>query len=74
MTKQAFLETYRYMLMTQYDWPLKDAAKFDAFMDQVKATLEGANTWNHDSPVVAAAWKKLGGKGKPTKKALRNLA
>lgn len=70
MTKQAFLAAYRDALALA-----ADAAKLDRFMVSVAATLEGPRaTWNHDGDAVTAAWRAIGGKGKPTLKALRALA
>ncbi len=36
-------------------------------MTSVQQSLEGPKkTWNHDGECVTAAWKEIGGKGKPT--------
>ena len=73
MTKQAFLAAYRDAIAA-YPWAA-DAAKLDKFMASVAATLEGPRaTWNHAGDAVTAAWRAIGGKGKPTLKALRALA
>ena len=73
MTKQAFLAAYRAALVA-YPWAA-DAARLDKFMASVAATIEGPHaTWNHDGDAVTAAWRAIGGKGKPTLKALRALA
>ena len=43
-------------------------------MLSVRATLRGpVATWNFDGPATVAAWRAIGGKGKPTLKALRAL-
>ncbi|MEN3144590.1 hypothetical protein ABDF71_21610 [Ochrobactrum sp. WV_118_8] len=75
MNKEAFLSTYRSELIDRYAWAA-DTAKLDRFMGSVKATISDASvsTWNHDGEAVTAAWRAIGGKGKPTKKALRALA
>lgn len=74
MTKARFLNLYRDELSKRYEWA-QDAAKLDRFMQTVDATLNctGPGTWNHEGEAVAAAWWAMGGKGKPTKKALRAL-
>jgi len=72
MTRQAFLKAYRNSLLAAYAWA-GDAAKLDHFMASVSATLDGANTWNHTGEAVTAAWHWIGGKGRPTLKALRAL-
>ena len=73
MTKEAFLRAYKEALVLRYAWP-SDQAKLDRFMASVEATLNGANTWAHEGDAVTAAWRAVGGKGNPTKKALRALA
>lgn len=73
MTKQAFLDAYRAELLARYPWA-QDEAKLGRFMSSVYATLRGSiNHWNNDGEAVVAAWRKIGGKGKPTYKALRAL-
>jgi hypothetical protein len=45
-----------------------------SFLASVRNTLTGPRaTWNHDGEWATAAWRSLGGKGKPTLKALRAL-
>ena len=73
MTKTDFLTAYRSELTARYLWA-GDEAKLDRFMAAVAETLGGANTWSHEGEAVTAAWRAIGGKGKPTKKALRALA
>jgi hypothetical protein len=72
MTRELFLTAYRKQLLHRYTWAA-DATKLDRFMQSVQETLSGGNTWNHDGEAVTTAWKVIGGKGKPTKKALRAL-
>lgn len=71
-TRAAFLEAYRAELEARYAWAL-DAHRLAKFMDSVTNTLNGGATWNKDGEAVEAAWKKIGGKGKVTYKALRAL-
>lgn len=70
-TKEEFLTAYEACLLC-YTWAA-DPAKLAKFMASVRATLDGASTWNHDGDAVNAAWKLVGGKGKPSLKALRAL-
>lgn len=72
MTRANFLEAYRAELLARYPWAL-DAHRLSKYMDSVTATLNGAATWNNSGEALEAAWKKIGGKGKPTYKALRAL-
>lgn len=71
-TKSDFLAAYERELFLRYEWT-KDEPKMLRFMASVKATLTGANTWAHDGEAVVLAWRAIGGKGKPTLKALRAL-
>ncbi|UMO76064.1 hypothetical protein [Planktothrix phage Pra-JY27] len=73
MNKDAFLAAYRQALIETYDWA-RNPAKLDLFLASVRATLDGARTWNHDGECVTRAWREIGGKGKPTLTALRALA
>lgn len=73
MTQTAFLEALRVELMARYDWT-KDAAKLARFMSSAEHTIAGNDwTWNHDGEAATAAWRTIGGKGKPTMKGLRAL-
>jgi hypothetical protein len=73
MNRNEFLTKYRAELLARYPWA-SDTTKLDRFMTSVVSTLNGENTWNYDGDAVTAAWRAIGGKGKPTKKALRGLA
>lgn len=73
MTKTQFIERYRAELSQRYTWA-QDTDKLARFMASVETTLRGpAATWNHDGEAVTAAWRAIGGKGKPALKALRAL-
>ena len=72
MTQTAFLSAYGFQLMAQYEWA-RNADKLSRFLESCAETLNGASTWNHDGPAVTAAWRTIGGKGKPSLKALRGL-
>jgi hypothetical protein len=72
MTKAAFLAAYR-LELSRYSWA-ENAPKLATFLDSVAGTLNGPTaTWNHTGEAVKAAWRAIGGKGKPTLKALRSL-
>lgn len=73
MSKEKFIELYKIELLKMYDWA-KDEKKLERFLANVKITIS-TNTapWNHTGEAVNAAWKAMGGKGKPTLKALRAL-
>lgn len=72
MTREEFLAAYRAALVDAYMWA-SDDAHLSRFMDSVQRTLNGASAWNHDGDAVVTAWRAIGGKGKPTLKALRAL-
>jgi hypothetical protein len=72
MTKSSFLSEYR-KSASALPWA-SNSDKLERFMESCRATLNGASTWNHDGESSAAAWRAIGGKGKPTLKALRALA
>lgn len=74
MSRAAFLAAYRAELIAMYPWA-QDAARLERFMGTVVDTLDGPGSpWHHEGDAVTAAWRNIGGKGKPTKKALRELA
>lgn len=75
MTKEAFLAALREQLKMLYGsgWA-SDEAKLARFMSAVEETIHSPrNIWNMDGPATVAAWRQIGGKGKPTYKALRAL-
>ncbi len=72
MTQSAFLSAYEAELLARYEWPFIPG-KLASFLASTEATLNGASSWSHDGEAVTAAWKAIGGKGKPTLKALRAL-
>lgn len=72
MTKEQFIEAYTRHLVARYTWAA-DQKKLVRFIQSVRATLDGGNTWDHHGDAVTAAWRDLGGKGAPTLKALRAL-
>lgn len=73
MNKLAFLVAYRGELVRRYQWAA-DSSKLDKFMVACEDTIRDlGNSWNHDGEAVTAAWKYIGGKGKPSLKALRAL-
>ena len=73
MTKDGFATALQTELVTRYAWA-QDADKLARFMASVRATLDGGMTWNNDGDAALAAWRAIGGKGKPTYKALHALA
>lgn len=72
-TKENFYAEYRVELVNRYAWA-QEAGRLDRFMTSVRTTLETSEApWNHEGEAVTAVWRKIGGKGKPTRKALRAL-
>lgn len=65
-----FLEAYRRELLAHYSWA-SDPYRLAKFMASVEATLRGAGTWHHISPVVTLAWRAIGEKSRPTLTGLR---
>ena len=73
MNRNSFLVAYRSELVARFAWA-QDMGKLDRFMASCETTISTpAATWNHDGDAVIAAWKSIGGKGRPTLKALRAL-
>ncbi len=73
MTKQQFITIYREKV-SALPWAI-DSEKLERFMQSASDTIENkTNSWNHDGPSTIVAWREIGGKGKPTLKALRALA
>lgn len=76
MTKAAFLSALSAQLPEKYEWA-KDPARLARFMEAVASTINrpaGGGPWHHEGEASTAAWRVIGGKGKPTLKALRALA
>ena len=74
MSKAAFLSTYRAELLARYAWTI-DASKLEQFMANLSDGLDGKHElWSHEGEAVTVTWKAIGGKGKPTRKALRALS
>jgi hypothetical protein len=70
MTKDKFMAAYRAELLAQYPWA-SNPEKLSRFMASVWTSITtNKATWNHDGDAVRAAWHTIGGKGKPTLKAL----
>jgi hypothetical protein len=72
MTKSSFLSEYRESV-SALPWA-SNHDKLERFMESCRATLNGASTWQYDGELCVKAWCVIGGKGKPTLKALRALA
>ena len=73
MTRAAFLAAYRRGLVAWAPWA-QDTGKLDRFMESVAETISTTRkTWIHDGPTTINAWRAIGGKGRPTLKALRAL-
>ncbi len=74
MTKAAFIETAIAEAKARYPWAsdVDRLAKYQAALDA--ACTGGAGRVALDGPAVIAAWQAIGGKGKPTYKALEALA
>lgn len=73
MTKERFVLAYKAELLARYDWARNNNERLLRFLDNVRATLDGKNSWNHQGPAVTAAWHRIGGGSVPTLKALRGL-
>jgi hypothetical protein len=81
MTKAAFLAALRASIEAAgYDWPAKpnpndpNETMLDRFIGRTETTINTTcNLVNIDSPSFVTAWRSIGGKGKPTYKALRAL-
>ena len=72
-TKAAFLRHYAGEIRHRYAWA-QDASKLDRFMGGVAETLSGpSRVWACENDAVNATWQAIGGKGRPTLKALRAL-
>lgn len=74
MTKAAFLAAYREKIVSTYTWG-SDPKRLESFMTEVVRTITPGQTgvWSHEGPTTTFAWQSIGGKGKPTLKALREL-
>ena len=72
MTKDKFLAAYEQSILQTYGWAKNDNTR-GKFMKSVQETLAGAATWDHSGPVAVDAWHAIGGRGRPTLKALRAL-
>lgn len=72
MTRAKFLINYEEQLKKRYSWA-SDREKLENFMQSVIDTLDGQARWSHEGEAVVSAWHSIGGKGKPTRKALRGL-
>jgi hypothetical protein len=74
MTKAAFLKAYETRIVASHAWA-KDTTRLAIFMRAVSETLSGVSgSWDHRGGAAVEAWRDIGGKGKPTLKALRALA
>lgn len=74
MTKSSFITALRTAIEAKnYPWAARPGA-IDAMMGEVSVTLHSKrNTVAIDGPSFIEAWRAIGGKGKPTYKALRAL-
>lgn len=73
MTREDFLREYEAQLVAHYPWA-QDNTRRARFMSAVVATIEGPGSpWNFHGAATTAAWQAIGGKGTPTRKALRAL-
>ena len=74
MSRAQFLSEYGFQLQARYEWA-RNAEKLSRFLSVVSHTIESNdNHWNDcAAPSCIAAWRAIGGKGRPTLKALRGL-
>lgn len=73
MTRSKFLATYRQELLYMFPKWTGEPAAVASFMLGVAETLDGGNRWIADGIALKAAWRLIGGKGRPTLKKLRAL-
>lgn len=80
MTREAFMSALRKELLARYGQPngkicwANNPEKLEKFLASTWETLETTkNGVNIDGESFTAAWRAIGGKGKPTYKALRAL-
>lgn len=77
-TKEAFIDAYRKAILASplyagREW-IGDPARLSAYLEKVRITISTARApWHHIDPCVNAAWLAIGGKGTPTRTALRIL-
>lgn len=70
-TADSFMEALRRGLHSEYEWARKDPALADRFVARTGESLKAKRTWFiHDDPVMIAAWRAIGNKGRPTWKGL----
>jgi hypothetical protein len=73
MTKANFLKAYEARIVASHAWA-KDMTRLATFMRVASETLSGVSgSWDHRGGAAVEAWHDIGGKGKPTLKALRAL-
>lgn len=76
MNRTAFVkEMTARLIAAGYAWTA-DPVKLATYIDAMNTTIapdSTRNPWAHDGAIAQAAWKAIGGKGKPTLKALRAL-
>jgi len=72
MNKTSFLSEYR-KSVSALPWA-SNSEKLERFLESCRETLNGASTWQYDGELSVKSWRAIGGKGKPTLKALRALA
>lgn len=71
--RKQFVAAVRGEITARYPWAT-DAAKLERFMAAVVKTLTTeCNAVSLDGEAFRAAWRHVGGKGRPTYKALRAL-
>jgi len=73
MTKTELLAAYRADLLERYAWAV-NINNLDRMVSSAERTIRTtAATWHHNGISMSAAWRRLGGKGRPTLKAMRAL-
>lgn len=76
MTKEKFLSTYETEIKARYSWAA-DEERLRKFMQTARNTIMGINgrtsLWSAEGEAVTAAWKAIGGKGKPSLVHIRKL-
>lgn len=74
MSRTKFLDVLRVELVAKHDWAKNNPVKVDHWINLTRATMETSrNEINIDGPAFLAAWRAVGGRGRPTFKGLRAL-
>lgn len=82
MTKKGFIDALREAMIDLYGQPQQtgiegwanDRSRLEKFIERTSTTIRtNSNYVNIEGPAFVKAWQAIGGKGRPTYKALRSL-